>query len=680
MARIDNNNRLTPDAVQNYDLNPAASVVDKQLKYTPQLEESAKLKQTAESLADLSKGVSSLNTLLARQAGEHNAEIYAAQTEETRKTFAEYSKNIDGFAKFNPFNREVYYTLRADTHVGNAILKYQELSKRCGDLTESAFDDETQAIQNELLTNLKAENIQAKNSYNALNRFQNAQAELKTLYVNQRAEKKYQITQNQMVSYSALGLATNIAQGDSFLDGWNKTVSQLTGTANDLGMDNTKQYDLIKKTLNQYLTDNVDEYDVEEVMIAVGQTTVNGQPLSDFDPNYTTSMKQLLVKAKQAKYEVDSTDLKIEKLRLEKASLAAYAEIYHTMADPTKSQAEKKQKAMEIIEANGMEAVGFEFLHKIANDQKTLLTLETAQTDPKVYEDLIQRYISGELTSDEVLAASEAGQLGASDAYSLFKSLRTDDRKDCTTKLTYLNKRYLADNPDVDLGNNEDGQSNQEIIRKAVFDVTTNDKLSIAERNRRLEDIKRVAQYMEEQQELVHSADPMKLLTLQYMKTQKVESQSIADAQRSLAKMGMFQNQLGLNDTNIKVTSAMEKGREVTLSDGTKQIANHTGTDVATYSGRVVYAPRTGTVIASGYEKSMGNYVLFKCADGGYVKLMHLQTADLPKAGTFRSKGTPIGRVGNTGNVTTKNTGVLHVECFNKRMKLVNPEEFLKGK
>ena len=60
MARVDNNNRLTPDAVQNYDLNPAASVVDKQSKYTPQLEEAAKLKQTAEGLSKLAKGISDI--------------------------------------------------------------------------------------------------------------------------------------------------------------------------------------------------------------------------------------------------------------------------------------------------------------------------------------------------------------------------------------------------------------------------------------------------------------------------------------------------------------------------------------------------------------------------------------------------------------------------------------------
>lgn len=685
MARVDNNNRLTPDAVQNYDLNPSATVVDKQSKYTPQLEEAAKLKATAQSLADLSKGLTSLNTLMARQAAEYNVEKYAESAEDTRKTFAEYSKNIDGFAKFNPFNEEVYYTLRGDTHVGNAILKYQELSKRCGDLTESAFDAELQTVQDELMTNLKAENIQAKNSYNALSRFQKAQSELKTAYVKNRAEKKYQVTQNQMVSYSALGLATHVAQGDSFLDGWNKTVSQLTGTANGLGMDNHKQYELLQRTVQQYLTDNIDEVDAEEFTLALGQTTINGQPLSDFDPNYTTSMKQLLMKAKNAKYEVDSMDLKLEKLRIEKNSLQAYADIYHTMADPNKTQAEKKQKAMELIELYDLEAVGFDFLHKIANDQKTLLTLETAQTDPRVYEKLIQSYIAGELSQDEVLAASKAGQLGANDAYSLFKSLRTDDRRDCTTKLTYLNKRYLADNPDVDLGVDEEGNSNQDKIRKAVFEITTDDNLTPAEKNRRLEDTARVAQLMEAQQERVSATNPMKLITAEYHKFQRVETQNAIDAQKSIAKLGLFKNQMDWNDTNITVSSTMQKERKVTIEDdkGNKKTVNrpHYGTDVETYLGRQIYAPFTGKVVASGFEASMGNYLLLERADGkGYMTLMHLQYANLPKAGANFIKGRPLAHVGNYGDVTTKDgVGILHVECWDKRMKLVNPEEFLKG-
>ena len=687
MARVDNNNRLTPDAVQNYDLNPAASVVDKQSKYTPQLEEAAKLKQTAEGLSKLAKGISDIQPILARQAKENAIEAVANTEEKNQKDWAEVSRNIKGMAKFNPYNQEAYMNLRAKANMEQGIYELAKLEAEGANLKYDEFETRRQQILNQTVQNMNAEGLKAKHTAGYLTKLNDQSFKLKDSFVTKKAGQKYQILQNQMVSSASKDIATlTFDNPNGYLAGWNEAVKNLETVADSVGMDSTKKTELLYKTINQYLTDNVDDIDAEDFMIAIGQTTVNGQPLSDFDPNYATSMKQLLVKAKQAKYEVDSTDLKIEKLRLEKASLAANAEIFQTLADPTKTLAEKKQKAMEIIEANGMEAVGFEFLHKVANDQKTLLTLETAQTDPKVYENLIQRYIAGELSQEEVLAASEAGQLGATDAYNLFKSIRTDDRRDCTTKLTYLNKRYLADNPDVDLGSDEEGKSNQEKIRKAVFDATTDENLSIAERNRRLEDIKRVAQFMEEQQTRVHSSNPMKLLTAEYHKYQKVETQSIADAQRSVAKMGLFKNQMGWKDSNITVSSPMQKERLVTIVDdkGNKKTVNrpHYGTDIQTYLGRQIVAPKTGKVVASGYNPSMGNYILFECADkSGYMTFMHLQYANLPKTGTYLLKDQPLGHVGNYGDVTTKNgVGILHVECWNRRMQLVSPEEFLKGK
>ena len=686
MARVDNNNRLTPDAVQNYDLNPAATVVDKQSKYTPQLEDAAKLKQTAEGLSKLAKGIADIQPILARQAKENAIEAVANTEAKNRSDWAEVSKNIDGMAKFNPYNQEMYRTLRAKANMEEGVYKLAELEAHCADLNYEEFEAQRNAIQNDVITKMNSEGLQAKHTAGYLTKFQDQSAVLKKNYLNKRAEKKYQIVQNQLISSTSKDIATlTFDNPNGFIAGWNEALKGLETNANNVGMDNTKQYELVQKTISQYLADNVDDIDAEEFIIAVGQTTINGQPLSDFDPNYTTSMKQLLMKAKNAKYEVDSMDLKLEKLRLEKASLNAYAEIYSTMADPNKTLAEKKQKAMEIIEANDMEAVGFDFLHKVANDEKTLLTLETAQTDPRVFEKLIQSYIAGELSQDEVLAASKAGQLGASDAYNLFKSLRTDDRRDCTTKLTYLNKRYLADNPDVDLGVDEEGNSNQDKIRKAVFEITTDDNLTPAEKNRRLEDTARVAQLMEAQQERVSATNPMKLLTAEYHKFQRVETQNAIDAQKSIAKLGLFKNQMDWDDTNITVSSTMQKERKVTIEDdkGNKKTVNrpHYGTDVNTYLGRQIYAPFTGKVVASGFEASMGNYLLLERADGkGYMTLMHLQYANLPKAGAYFIKGKPLAHVGNYGDVTTKDgVGILHVECWNKRMKLVNPEEFLKG-
>ena len=81
MPRDYNNNRVTPDAVRDYKLDPAASVVDKQSKYNPQLEESSRLKATADGLSKLAKGINDVRYVVERQAND-NAIAAVAKTEE----------------------------------------------------------------------------------------------------------------------------------------------------------------------------------------------------------------------------------------------------------------------------------------------------------------------------------------------------------------------------------------------------------------------------------------------------------------------------------------------------------------------------------------------------------------------------------------------------------------------
>ena len=440
-------------------------------------------------------------------------------------------------------------------------------------------------------------------------------------------------------------------------------------------MDNSKQQELLYKTINQYLVDNVDDIDAEEFMIAVGQTKINGKPLSDFDPNYAESMKQLLIKAKSAKYEMDKVDLNIEKLRLEKASLDANAEMFKFMSDPNKTDAEILSKANELIEAGGMEAIGMDYLKRVASDKQTLLNLRTTQTNPEAYEELMRKYITGELTQNDIVQAVDNKQLGAKDASSLFNAMQSDAQESYSEQLRAIKELYLDTNAVVDLGD-----KNRADITKAVFNTTADPNLSKAEKAQALMRIKGVAEHMQEQKEVNESKDPRKLLTASYMQTQKAHNQTSQEAQRYLAQMGLFKNQMGWKDSNIKISSPMQASRTVTGTDGKTVTREHKGTDVSTYTGRAIYAPKTGEVIASGYEKSMGNYVLFKCQNGGYIKLMHLQAANLPKAGTHILEGSRLAHVGNTGFVNTKDSGVLHIECFDKRMRLVDPKQFIKGK
>lgn len=674
MPRDYKTNRLTPDAVQNYKLDPAASVVDKQSRYTPQLEESTKLKQTAQGLADLAKGVTALNIQAARMANDNTVAAMAEAQKKNQHEWADVSKNIKGMAKFNPYNREVYNTLRANANVGNGLLEIKKLSTTCADLTYEEFENRMRAIQENVMNGLASENIKARNSHDALIRFQNAQEQLKSDYIVKNKEKEYQIVQNQIVSATALNFASNTAEGN-YLEGWGKTIQNLADTANSLGMDNVKQAELFTKAVNQYLIDNVDDIDAEEFMIAVGQTTINGKPLSDFDPNYSESMKQLLMKAKRAKYENDSLDLRMEKLRLEKASLAANAEMFNFLSDPNKTDAEILNKANELIEAGGMEAIGMDYLKSVVSDKQTLLNLRTTQTKPEVYESLMRKSITGELTQNDIIQAVNNKQLGVTDAKSLFKTLQSDSQQTYSEQLTALKELYLDTNPVVELS-----AKDKTNLTKSVYDTISDTDLTTADKAQALARIKGVAEHMQAQKEVNESKDPRKLLTASYMQTQQAHNQLSQEAQRYLAQMGLFKNQMGWNDSNIRVSSPMQASRTVTGTDGRTVTREHKGTDVATYTGRVIYAPKTGKVIASGYEQSMGNYVLFQCESGGYIKLMHLQAANLPKAGTYILEGSRLAHVGNTGFVNTKDTGILHIECFDKRMRLVDPKQFIKGK
>lgn len=671
-----NNTRVTPDAVRDYNLNPAASVVDKQSKYIPQLEESAKLKQTAEGLAKLAKGINDVRYIVERQAND-NAIAAVAETEKKNiKEWAEVSKNIDGMAKFNPYNKEAYQTLRAKANMEQGIYDFAALEATCTDLTYEEFENQRKQIIDNTIQRMNAEGLKAKHTAGYLTKLQNQSFVLKDKYITKKAEKDYQIFQNQIVSSTSKDIATlTYLNPNGYINGWNEAIQRLSDTANSLGMNNSKQQELLYKTINQYLVDNVDDIDAEEFMIAVGQTKINGKPLSDFDPNYAESMKQLLVKAKSAKYEMDKVDLNIEKLRLEKASLVANAEMFKFMSDPNKTDAEILSKANELIEAGGMEAIGMNYLQKIVGDKQTLLNLRTTQTNPEAYEELMRKHITGELTQNDIVQAVDDKQLGAKDASSLFNALQSDTQESYSEQLRAIKELYLDTNAVVDLGD-----KNKADITKAVFNTTADPNLSKAEKAQALIRIKGVAEHMQEQKEVNESKDPRKLLTASYMRTQKAHNQTSQEAQRYLVQMGLFKNQMGWKDSNIKVSSPMQASRTVTGTNGKTVTREHKGTDVSTYTGRAVYAPKTGEVIASGYEKSMGNYVLFKCQNGGYIKLMHLQAANLPKAGTHIIEGSRLAYVGNTGFVNTKNSGVLHIECFDNRMRLVDPKQFIKGK
>ena len=81
----------------------------------------------------------------------------------------------------------------------------------------------------------------------------------------------------------------------------------------------------------------------------------------------------------------------------------------------------------------------------------------------------------------------------------------------------------------------------------------------------------------------------------------------------------------------------------------------HKGIDIFCDSGTNIIAPATGMVISKGYGSISGNYVYILGAKWRTYYFAHMDTCFVSTT-NFVTKGTVIGKVGNTGNAKNKPT------------------------
>jgi murein DD-endopeptidase MepM/ murein hydrolase activator NlpD len=90
--------------------------------------------------------------------------------------------------------------------------------------------------------------------------------------------------------------------------------------------------------------------------------------------------------------------------------------------------------------------------------------------------------------------------------------------------------------------------------------------------------------------------------------------------------------------------------------------------DMATSRGTPVYAALDGTVSATGYDVTYGNYIVISHHSGYQTLYGHLNTI-LTSPGKFVTTSTKIGLVGNTGQSTGPH---LHFTIY-KNHSTINP-------
>jgi murein DD-endopeptidase MepM/ murein hydrolase activator NlpD len=79
----------------------------------------------------------------------------------------------------------------------------------------------------------------------------------------------------------------------------------------------------------------------------------------------------------------------------------------------------------------------------------------------------------------------------------------------------------------------------------------------------------------------------------------------------------------------------------------------HRGQDWHPKEGSTIPAITNGAIKANGWSDGLGWYVVQSTADDLFVLYAHLQSASGRTPGTYIHAGEPIGKVGNTGKLTT---------------------------
>ena len=684
-SRSANNHRYVPEAVQNYNLNPAASVVDKQSRYNPQVGDAAKLKQTAQGLADLAKGITAVNIQLARMAADHTPEAYAKTEDENKAKFAEVSRKVEGFAKFNPYNREVYNTLRADTLVGNAQLKYKQLAVNCENLTPEAFDAQVYGIQTELLNNLKAEGIKAKNSANALSGFQNTQAQLKEVYVSKREALKLQATNNQ-IARTYGNYITHQGQA-----GFTTNLHEVIREGNELGRTNESIADLILNTVKTAVVNDPSQFSSAFILGELKTLNVNGKTLSEIAPDLDITVMKLMREIKQAdlndrklSYESEQFDMQMKRNEI------ATEWIDLLRSGQELNPREQQQWAIEMSEKYGLDGINSMQLFKnIADGRQTFSELKNIPSDPETILELQAGIFTGETTNLSLFEAMEEGNLSPQDAAKLGEQIHNFEAKKAAKEIKKVDDHIKRTTEEYLKGDSKAG------TRPVLRSSTAKQELVTRMNNLRAEYEEGKITYEQFNDKLAATKSAIKEVERQNREGQKVgilagydslratpeisqeQWEQVDKAKSTLAirRMGIIRNSVNRKSNTVYIDSAPTAYRQ---STGRR----HTGYDLGgkdVIKGKAVYSPRKGTVVGvlKGDNGGMGNMVLVKCDNGKLIKYMHLQNAGLPSLGTEIDTETPIGYVGNTGAVENKQVGSLHIECYDKNMQWITAWEFM---
>lgn len=667
MARRDTNSRITPDSVQNTQLQPVASPVNKQREYRPDSSDAQKTSQLYEGLAELGSGLMDMNTVLRLQSKDNAIAAHAATQDKNKRDWADMSRNVTGMAKFNPYNKDALRKLvGADIarEYTNKLYADPELKYREPEEVETMRNN----LQLEMMTAFKEAKLEQKDYADYLVRFSNQSNQLMKQYVHDHAEVELERTNNQ-ISTTYAGFVNQNGQS-----GFSLTLGEVVQEGNALGRTTEGNAQNVLNTVRKAVANNPSQFSTAFVLAELKSMTVNGKSMSEIVPDLDAQVQKMMREAKRADYDDKQLEYANHQLDIKIASDSAMKDMYaFYQENPNATLNDYSNYAKELVDQYGLEEVGFTFLKQVANDKTMLTDLEQVESDPAVLQELGAKAALGTLTGEEVNEAIINKQLNWKDGLSFTDRIN----RQAKAEVQAVEKTYK----DFDTKLKDKGiygsvlkfekpflQEIQTKSNQTILDLN-NGLITPQEATKRLQDLERIANAKAQVSKIKATNDSF-LLNANYIKTQDVPTYT-KDAVGAFNSLGLLRGKVGQR-VQTDITSRPQQSRTIN-----GQESRHIGYDLgATSETKVHSAPMGGSVIYAGYLSDFGNYVVVKYDNGSYARFGHLSSSTKHLLGKKITPNAFLGYAGSTG----RSTGVhLHVDFWDKNRNLISVEKFQKG-
>ena len=669
MARRNSNNRVTPEAIKNVQLQPVTTVTNQQREYRPDLTDAAKTQSLYASLADLGKGMLAMNTVMHLQSQDNAIAAYAKTEDKNKKDWAEVSKNIDGMAKFNPYNKDAYNKLVS----ADIVRKYTNNLYANPDLkyrTPEEVDNLITNNQQDMLKEISELGLREKDYADYLIQYSNRGYQLKQKYVAEHAEVEMDMTNNKIQETYQYYLLTNGEQG------FTSTLDAIVAEGNMLGRTDISNAENVLGTVQRAVVSNPTKYTTSFVLSQLKNYQVNGKPITEIVPNMEEKVIKLMKEAKRADYEDRFIDYQSHELDMKIATQGAMRDLYKfSQENPNANLNDMSDYAKQLISDYGLEEDGFSFLHQAAQNKSILQSLKEVESNPEVLQDFAAKAARGLLTGEEVDTAIVNRQVNWRDGLQFIDRIN----REAKAEVKAVEQDFKEFDKKLDTKNGIYGKTlrKDKKVLKEIEDKKNQITIDLNEgriepdvAKKQLSDLEKIAKAKAKLQETKATNDSF-LLNLAYIHTQTVP-QYTPKANKALKELGLLRNNIGAKE-NIYISSKPQENRVI---DG-KETGKHIGYDLgATTNTNVHSAPMAGIVLYSGYLSDFGNFVVIKYDNGTYTRIGHLSTPTKKLQGKRIAPNEYIGKAGTTGD----STGVhVHIDFWSKDRTVISAETFAKG-